>query len=519
VAEPTTAGDRVELPIQLTPRTVHVHDGLTPLGARARNLEAVTAALAAAGLEHFAVRGMDDRTPVVGVRRDDREAVLKVLAELGAASDAYVVPVEPKPSLRDIPAEARAEGTWRKLAEANVLRMIWYRTDPTHALVYGREYGCDVELWGTGRDGRLWAPRPNRMTRALPGPQEPVAAPAEGFTRLAGRQPGGATVRTRPEMTGRLPEDIDFPIDVVYTWVDGTDPAWRRRRAEATGATYHAESASDARFLSRDELRYSLRSLHANAPWVRNIYLVTDEQTPAWLDTSAPNLHVVSHKEIFSDPSVLPVFNSHAIESQLHHIEGLAEHFLYFNDDMFIGRPLAPQAFFLANGLTKFFLSQGRVPRGPISDEDTPVDAAHKNNRRLLESKFGVTTTQVYQHVPYALRRSVLDAIEAEFPAEYAATMASRFRDTSDLSTVSNLYHYYAYHSGLALPGSVKYGYIQLAVPDLTARLARLLARRDWDAFCLNDAYSTEAEMAGQDTILRPFLDSYFPIASPYERH
>ena len=519
MVEPTT-GDRVKLPIQMLPRVVHIHEGLTPLQARTLSLAAVTEALAADGLDHFMGRGMDDRTPVVGVRRDDRTAVLATLARLGAASDAYVVSVLPKPALRDIAAEAQAPAAWSKLSECQVLRMIWYRTDPTQSLVYGREYGCDVEFWGTGRDGRLWAPRPNRMTRMLPGEVEPVEAPAERFTRLAGPRPNGVTVRTRAEMTAALPDEIDFPIDVVYTWVDGSDPDWQRRRAQVTGEEiYHAESASDARFLSRDELRYSLRSLHANAPWVRNVYVVTDDQQPHWLDTSQPNLHVVSHKEIFSDPSVLPVFNSHAIESQLHHIDGLSEHFLYFNDDMFIGRPLAPQAFFLANGLSKVFLSQGRVPQGPITAEDTPVDAAHKNNRRLIEARFGPTTAQVYQHVPYALRRSVLAAMEAEFPAEYAATMASRFRSTTDLSMVSNLYHYYAYHCGLALPGTVKYGYIQLAVPDLAARLTRVLARRDWDSFCLNDAYTTESEVAAQHAVLGPFLDSYFPVRSPYERH
>jgi hypothetical protein len=442
--------------------------------------------------------------------------VLTALMRLGTATQAYVVPVVPKPAVRDVPVAANDGDAWTKLDGANVLRMIWYRTDPTQALVYGREYGCDIEFWGTGRDGRLWAPQPNRITRMLPGTGTPVEVPAERFTRLA-KAGSGVTVRTRAEMTHPLPEDIDFPIDVVYTWVDGNDPEWRRKRAQVTGETYHAESASDARFLSRDELRYSLRSLHANAPWVRNIYIVTDDQQPAWLDTRPANLHVVSHKEIFSDPSVLPVFNSHAIESQLHHIDGLAEHFLYFNDDMFIGRPLAPQAFFLSNGLSRFFVSKGQVPQGPISPEDTPVDAAHKNNRRLLERRFGPTSAQVYQHVPYALRRTVMAEIEHDFPDDYATTMASRFRSMEDLSTVSNLYHYYAYLSGRALPGSVKYGYIQLAVPDLAARLARVLARRDWDAFCLNDAFSTAGEVAAQHSVLSPFLDSYFPVPSPYE--
>lgn len=510
--------DQVELPVQLIPRTVHIHQDLTPLGVRRWNQTAVEEALAAAGVEFFAVRGLDDRAPVIAVRGNDRATASAALRQLAERTSAYVAAVLPKPSVRDLISEPTEEA-WQKLATAKVFRMIWFRTDPARSLVYGREYGCDIEFWNAGKDAtRIWAPRPNRVTRVVPNIAASVQAPAENFTRIAGPRRSLPPVRTRPEMAVTLPEDITFPIDAVYTWVDGTDPEWQRRKAAVTGKVYHEESASDARFLSRDELRYSLRSLHANAPWVRNIYIVTDDQTPPWLDLTQPNIRVVSHKEIFSDPSVLPVFNSHAIETQLHHIDGLAEHFLYFNDDMFIGRPLAPQAFFLANGLSKFFQSQGRVPVAPISDEDTPVDAAHKNNRRLLESKFGPTTAQVFQHVPYALRRSVLTEIENEFRDEYAATMASRFRSTSDLSLPSNLYHYYAYLSGRALPGSVKYGYIQLAVPDLAARLARALARRDWDAFCLNDAYSTSEQLASQDTILRPFLDGYFPTPSPYEK-
>jgi hypothetical protein len=411
-----------------------------------------------------------------------------------------------------------AGSTWRKLSTAVVLRMVWFRTEPTHNLVLGREYGCDVEFW-SDTDDRLMSPRPNRVMRVLPRGGTNVDSPGEGFTRLLA--PGRAAVppvRTRPEMTYPLPDDIGFPIDAVYTWVDGQDPDWQRRRAEITGESYHPESSSAARFINRDELRYSLRSLHLNAPWFRNIYIVTDDQVPDWLDTTQPNIQVVSHKEIFSDPSVLPVFNSHAIESQLHHIDGLAEHFVYFNDDMFIGRPLAPQAFFLSNGLSKFFLSQSRVPIGPITADDTPVDAACKNNRRLLRERFGVTITQVFQHVPYSLRRSVMTDLEEAFPAEYGATMAARFRGLEDLSTVSNLHHYYAFHTGRALPGTVKYGYIQLAVADLAQRLARALVRRDWDAFCLNDAFSTEAELIAQHSELHPFLEAYFPVPSPYEK-
>ncbi len=98
----------------------------------------------------------------------------------------------------------------------------------------------------------------------------------------------------------------DFPIDIVYTWVDDRDPNWRTIKSShlpdgakitiGEGRAAHAE-----RFRNRDELKYSLRSIEMFAPWVRNIYLVTMDQTPAWLDLDHPRLRVVSHSDIYTD--------------------------------------------------------------------------------------------------------------------------------------------------------------------------------------------------------------------------
>ncbi len=77
------------------------------------------------------------------------------------------------------------------------------------------------------------------------------------------------------------------------------------------------------------------------APWVRHVYLVTDRQVPSWLAPS-DRITVVDHSEIYRDPSVLPIFNSSAIITQLHHIEGLSEHYLYLNDDIFFGADVTP---------------------------------------------------------------------------------------------------------------------------------------------------------------------------------
>src|SRR5690606_2915718 len=124
---------------------------------------------------------------------------------------------------------------------------------------------------------------------------------------------------TASVFTRRMVDDIVFPIDVVYAWVDGDDPAWLEKKEAVTASLgrvgfsrLHASSVAQRRFRSRDELRYSLRSLEMFAPWVRNVYLVTDNQVPEWLDVSVPGIRVIDHSELFRD-ALLPTFNSHVI--------------------------------------------------------------------------------------------------------------------------------------------------------------------------------------------------------------
>ncbi|MFB6702776.1 stealth family protein [Streptomyces rubiginosohelvolus] len=499
---------------------IYVEPGLTPLGAREANRSAVADLLRSAGVSFFTVRGTSDHGTVLAVTEEDREAVLGALfrgmgqypGHLSVIDEQAVAPAGPRSS--------RDPKAWRGVRTAAAVQASWYRTDAGRHLVMGHEYGCAVEFWAW-RGTHLVAPRANRVTWAVSGEGPNVRGAARLFSRLVSDhtpEHEAPALPTRPEFLVDCVEDIAFPVDAVYTWVDGNDPAWQQRKAAAKGEVYHAESASDARFISRDELRYSVRSLHLFAPWIRTIHIVTDDQVPAWLREDVPGIQVVSHREIFRDAADLPTFNSHSIESQLHHIEGLSEHFLYFNDDMFIGRPVTPHAFFAPSGKARYFPSRNRIPQGPVADTDTPVDAACKNNRALLRERFGRVITQPMEHIPYALRRSVMEEAEQAFPQAWARTAASRFRAMTDLSTTSSLGLYYAALTGRAQPATMPFTYLQLAVPDLADRLQRLLDARSQDSFCLNDAFSTLEDIEAQQELLDGFLNAYFPVPSPYER-
>jgi hypothetical protein len=487
---------------------------LSPETARRANLIAVTGVLNRAGIDHFCIRRRDRAATTVAVSRADRAATLRALGEHCRSHPGYLT--SPDGNEKRVNA-GYLPGSWGRYGRTETVRLFWYHTDPGRRLVLGPEYGCDLEFWAADGD-QLTAPRRNSIAESVPALGSVVEVPADTFTAPYGTWRGGTeTVRTRKEFTTVLPRDITFPVDAVYTWVNGADPAWLERRARYSETAYHAEAANAARYADHDELRYSLRSLEMFAPWIRTIYLVTDDQTPAWLDVAVPGLEVVSHRDIFRDPTVLPTFNSHAIESQLHHIDGLSEHFLYLNDDIFLGSELAPQDFFLSNGLTKFFPSPALVPLGPPSDEDVPVAAAGKNNRALIQKRFGTTPVEKMRHTPHALSRTVLAEIETEFAAQHSATASHRFRSSDDIAIPSSLYHYHAFHTRRAVPADLRYVYLDVAHANTPNHLDRLLLGRDKDVFCLNDTSSEEADFQRSDRLIRNFLEAYFPVPSRFE--
>ena len=318
------------------------------------------------------------------------------------------------------------------------------------------------------------------------------------------------------------PATLPFPVDIVYTWVDDEDPAWLERKHHAledvVGHELNSAATAAGRFKNRDELKYSLRSVWQFAPWVNHVYIVTDDQYPSWLDRSHPKVDVVSHRDIFNPDDALPVFNSHAIESQLHHIDGLSEHYLYMNDDFLFARPVRPHLFFHSNGIGKFFKSNAQIPLGEPSVDDAPVDAAAKNVRALLRTTFGRTVSQKFKHTPLPQQRSVLYEMEERYTEDFHRTARSRFRQHSDISIPSAMQHHYAYLSARAVEGSISYRYIGLDdhQPSL-AKMAGLLARRDADCFCVNDADVPDADVTWADETLANFLSRYYPFPSDYE--
>ncbi|MFF5218922.1 stealth conserved region 3 domain-containing protein [Micromonospora sp. NPDC000442] len=487
-----------------------VRDDLVPADVAYANFTAVVDVLEERGIPYWIVRDTGVRHRVV-VPLERREETLAAFASAFATTPCYAETLSEGAKVTSVTLAACLV-TEPRAADAVGLRMFQPYVSPSRTLRYGPAVGCDVEFWMPSAQGdTLLATR-----RTLLGDMVPTQA----------IRPGTLTIRDRQHptiepFTQRLVSDVDFPIDVVYTWVDGADPAWLASKnsvlSEAGRSPIDA-AESLARFRDRAELRYSLRSIDMYAPWVRNIYLVTAGQTPAWLDTGHPRIRAVDHRDLFDSRGALPTFNSHAIESQLHHIDGLAEHFIYFNDDFFLGRSVSPSLFFRSNGLAQFFLSPTPIPMVEVNEEDDFNFSAAKNNRRLIREAFGRTLTHGLLHAPYPMRRSVAYDLDKAFADEVERTAASRLRNHADVSIASSLHHYYGYLTQRSVPGSIRVSYVNTGDPNEHPQLTQILVTRGYDAFCLNDTHHGELDDTEQIPVVSGFLESYFPVASQFER-
>ncbi|MFE2069861.1 stealth conserved region 3 domain-containing protein [Streptomyces sp. NPDC059467] len=474
-----------------------------------QNLTLVAGALEAADIPYLVTRDSLVRH-TVAVHAVHREAVFKAVAERYADDAVYTAVLNE--GQKTVATVLASFATGYAATPSSGLRVYQSVVSRSRLLRLGAVYGCTISFWDHDpEDGsHLRAP-----ARTLVGDRVPNSAMYRGTLTLAGRP-----YPTIGPFTRTLHGDVDFPVDAVYTWVDGADVDWLERKnavLASMGLATEDAATSAARFRDRDELRYSLRSIDMYAPWIRNIYLVTDRQVPDWLDLSHPRVRVVDHAEIFGAGGALPTYNSHAIESQLHHIEGLAEHFLYFNDDVFLGRTVQPDMFFLGNGQARHFMSPTAVPMAEATTADEFNISAAKNNRALIERDFGQTLVHSFLHAPHPLRRSVLADIEQRYPDAVRATAASRLRSHSDISVASSLHHYFGYHTLRSVPGSISCGFVNVGLSDHAARLNRILTVRPHDVFCLNDYHDGDVSEDEQDAVLAAFLPSYFPVPSQFE--
>lgn len=232
-----------------------------------------------------------------------------------------------------------------------------------------------------------------------------------------------------------------FPIDALITWVDSTDKQWlaeKQKHQQTLSQDHDNKNRWNASLKDTEiEIRTCLKCILKYIPWINTIHLVTAyPQKPACLQTDKVLKHafdtqkivIVHHHEFFLDQTHLPTFSSEAIETNLHLIESLSEHFLYFNDDMYVTKYVSPDMFFNAEGKAIFYGRKEKNQRQKIiCPKNEPYYCSRTRTNNLLYD-LNYRTVISEKHQFKAFNKSTLKLVTEKFWNIFVINSETKFR-------------------------------------------------------------------------------------------
>ena len=293
---------------------------------------------------------------------------------------------------------------------------------------------------------------------------------------------------------------IDFPIDLVITYVDNTDPVWL-----AAARQFNAE-LDPKRYRSWDIFNYWFRGVEKNMPFIRTVHLVVSniEQVPSWLDQS--KVHVVLHEDIIPE-QLLPTFNSTTIEMFLYRIEGLAEHFIYSNDDMLPMNKMDIEDFF-QDGLPVYELINRTHSKN--------LFRMHCRNSHKLASKLAGKNLdgKRYFYIKHSMDPMLKSVCEEvwEKSGDEIMKRCTKFREPFNYTQY--LFPVYGLLSGRGVLGTYSFHYFSMRQDSFACEELRNGTSK---IVCINDAGTENFEESS--IIIKKVLDKKFPLKSRFEKY
>jgi len=328
---------------------------------------------------------------------------------------------------------------------------------------------------------------------------------------------------------------MNHDIDFVLLWVDGNDPLWKQEFSQYVSTEEGDKSIN--RFRDWDNLQYMFRSFEKSTPWVRKIHFVTWGHVPEWLNTNHPKLNIVHHSD-FLKKEYLPVFNANAIECNIHRITGLAEHFVFFNDDTFVLHPIKRESFFISGLPCDLFalnvISTDITAHMKINN--IKVLSKYFDKRKVLLKHFrkwfrlenGIEliksvlllpwpqfTGLFRQHLPQPFRKATFEKLWSIEEQVLQCTSRSRLRKNSDVNQY--LFKWWQILEGSFHPRSFRNSKAVFICTNEDAQYAaKLIKNNSLEMICLNDHLSDNTFAQSKEVIKEAFR-SRFPQKSSFE--
>lgn len=284
------------------------------------------------------------------------------------------------------------------------------------------------------------------------------------------------------------------PVDAVVTWVDGENPAHRAKlNAYLESIGHRPRIAHPNRYRETGEFAYCIASLLRFAPWLQRIHIVADNQQPEFMPLLqtlglGERVTLVDHRVLFrGHERALPTFNIRSIKSMFWNIPGLAEQFLFLNDDFMLLRHIEPDDFFREG---RAVLTGRWMPQQP----DVILDEWLHRSRYRPEQRPGNHRAQAkaarlagyrlryfkVPHKPHALLKSLMTDFMSEHPQLLAHNISFPLRDESQF-LADALVNHLALRQGRALVDN-RIRTLRFKPSDYQAdRLTKLLQQADSD--------------------------------------
>lgn len=302
---------------------------------------------------------------------------------------------------------------------------------------------------------------------------------------------------------------MEQPIDIVIPYVNGNDPVWL-----AKYGLYRPDMRINARFRETYTLKYQLRSIEKNVPWVNNIYLVLafESQIPEWLDPHAEKLNIVYHKD-FIPNNLLPTFNSGVIIPFVNRIPGLSNHFIVTNDDMIFSAP---------NKFYRYFAKHKAVNRVCIIDEDYKLSdnklftKIRYNSVRYFNEYVGSGKMIKYAdwHLPQSYIKSDWDEVWQNYGKVLAKTMCgSKFRVSKNINEW--MFYYISAYKGNTINAPIDPKGYMLVNDRTKAEEIQNLIDEHHPCICLNDGIQVKGDIWKS---VDEMLKGLFPEKSHFEK-
>ena len=292
-------------------------------------------------------------------------------------------------------------------------------------------------------------------------------------------------------------------MDIVITYVDGNDPVWKQDYEKYTNVP-----VMQKRFRDWGTLKYLLRGIEANMPFIRNVYLVVSHssQVPQWADQS--QLKIVLHKDIIP-ADYLPTFNCNPIEMHLHRIDGLDEEYLYFNDDLYPLAPCRPEDFLRDGkgvlGFSRHFLTSGMYKK-ICRNSDT-----HARKALGLKPSFCFVRPQ---HTCTPMFKSECEQLYSILEQDILASL-TRVRTSENLNQY--LFLDYQLYKGRMINEKISNKHYSVAVTS-PEKLKSFILSPTRNLMCVNDVRLSEERYLKLRSAMIEAFEQKFPHKSRFEK-